>query len=160
MAGFGFQGLVAERIEGVSSGIKKGIFAFVLGIFDALFRYRITDVSVELEDGEVKGMIYNMNAGIGKYCGGGMKMAPDAIDDDGLFDITIVREISKAEVIINIPGLFSGNFLKHKKVSRHRKKSMTIKSTPYLPVECDGEVLGYGDVHLQIIEKCIRVVVP
>ena len=160
MAGFGFQGLVAERIEGVSSGIKKGIFAFVLGIFDALFRYQVTQVSIELDDFRMNGMIYNMNAGICKFCGGGMKMAPDAVADDGMFDITIVRKISKGEVIINIPGLFSGKFLKHKKVSSHRIRKVKIKSNPLLPVECDGEVLGYGDVQLQIVEKGIRVIVP
>lgn len=160
MAGFGFQGLVAERIEGVSSGIKKGIFAFVLGIFDALFRYKITQVAIEMDDMEMNGMIYNMNAGICRYCGGGMKMAPDAVTDDGMFDVTIVRKISKGEVILNIPGLFSGKFLKHKKVSSHRMKKMKIKSNPFLPVECDGEVLGYGDVLLEIMEKGVRVIVP
>lgn len=159
MAGFGFQGLVAERIEGVSSGIKKGIFAFVLGIFDALFRYEVTQVSIELDEEKINGMIYNVNAGICKFCGGGMMMTPNAVVDDGLLEITVIRKISKAEVILNVPGLFSGRFLKNKKVSQYRTKKMTITSAPLLPVECDGEVLGYGNVKVEIIEKAIRVIV-
>ncbi|MEO6166670.1 MAG: diacylglycerol kinase family protein [Chitinophagales bacterium] len=158
IAGFGFQGLVAERIEGVSSGIKKGIFSFVLGILDALFRYTITQVSIELDEEKIEGAIYNVNAGICKFCGGGMKMTPDALTDDGLFDITIIRKISKAEVIVNIPGLFNGGFLKNKKVSQHRTKKFNIVSNPLMPVECDGEVLGYGNARVEIIKEAIRVI--
>ncbi|MGB3075793.1 MAG: diacylglycerol kinase family protein [Chitinophagales bacterium] len=160
MAGFGFQGLVAERIEGVSSGIKKGIFAFVLGIFDALFRYNTTQVSITLDEEEFSGMIYNVNAGICKFCGGGMMMTPDALNDDGLFDITIIRKISKSEVIRNVPGLFSGRFINNRKVSQHRTKKMRITSIPFMPAECDGEVLGYGNVTAEILPKAIIVVVP
>ncbi|HUM47869.1 MAG TPA: diacylglycerol kinase family lipid kinase [Chitinophagales bacterium] len=160
IAGFGFQGLVAERIEGVSSGIKKGIFAFVLGIFDALFRYDVTRVWIKMDEKKLEGLIYNVNTGICKFCGGGMKMTPDAITDDGLFDITIVKKISRAEVILNIPGLFNGRFLKNKKVSQYRARKISIVSTPLMPVECDGEVLGYGNAEVEILEKAIRVIGP
>lgn len=160
MAGFGFQGLIASRIEGVSSSIKKGAFAFVLGIFDALFRYKTTQVYISSSVWDVKDMIYNISIGIGRYCGGGMKMTPEAQTDDGLFDITLIKKISKSEVLLNLPGLFNGSFVKNKKVIRQRASKIWIESTPLLPAECDGEVLGYGNGEIEIIKGAIRVIIP
>lgn len=160
MAGFGFQGFVVQRIEEVSSGIKKGVLSYVLGIFKALFKYETTSVRLKFDDGQIDGKIYNVNAGICKYCGGGMKMAPDASAVDGLFDITVIKKISKTEVILNIPGLFSGRFVRNKKVSRYRSATLHLISEPNMPVECDGEMMGYGDAHLEIIPKSLAVVIP
>lgn len=160
MAGFGFQGLIASRIEGVSSTIKKGAFAFVLGILDALFRYKVTWVSIDADGWRIEDHIYNMSIGIGRYCGGGMKMAPDALTNDGLFDVTMVKAISKPEVIMNIPGLFSGKFVKNRKVLRQRSQQLKIESTPMMPVECDGEVVGFGNAHVVILKDAIMVIAP
>lgn len=160
MAGFGFQGLIASRIEGVSSSIKKGAFAFLLGIFDALFRYKTTHVTIYADDWEIDDLIYNISIGIGSYCGGGMKMTPDAKTDDGHFDITLIKKISKAEVLFNIPGLYSGSFVRNKNVIRVRASKLWIESMPLLPVECDGEVLGYGNGESEIIKQALRVIIP
>ena len=158
MAGIGFDGFVAERIEGVSSIIKIGTFAFVLGILDALFRYQHSNVTIRLDDQQIDQAIYNINAGICKYAGGGMKIAPNAIFNDGFFDVTVIKKIGKAEVIWNIPGLFNGTFVKNKKVTQYRTKNISVISVPQLPVECDGEVLGYGNVELKVLESAVNVV--
>lgn len=160
VAGFAFQGFVAERIEGKSKWLKLGLAAFVLGIADALFRYKTTDVVLEMNGEKMEGKFINISAGICKYAGGGMKLTPDAVTDDGLFDITLAKNLTKWEVLINVPRLFSGSFVKHKKVDQFRMKRFSISSSPLFPIETDGEVFGYGNAEVEIIEKAIRVVVP
>src|SRR6185295_1830323 len=48
VAGFAFQGFVAERIEGTSHWLKIGFAAFYFGLLDALFRYKTTTMKIEL----------------------------------------------------------------------------------------------------------------
>jgi len=48
--------------------------------------------------------LFSFNVGIGKYNGGGMMQVPEAIPDDGLLDITIIRKMSKIKAIANVKG--------------------------------------------------------
>lgn len=172
-AGFAFQGFVVERIE-KSKWLKIGVLAFILGLIDALFKYRTTLVKINLHEGlseealrnhsndnqHVEGKFFNISAGIGKYAGGGMKLTPDAITNDGLLDITIAGNFSKWEVIKNVLGLFNGSFVAYPKVSQFRAKRIFISSLPPVPIETDGEIFGYGDAEVEILRNAIRVVIP
>ena len=42
----------------------------------------------------------------------GMKIAPNAKLNDGLLDVTIVKDLSKIEILKNLPGIYSGKTLK------------------------------------------------
>jgi diacylglycerol kinase (ATP) len=159
VAGFGFQGLVAERIEGISSKMKKGTSAFVRGLFDALFKFHAAEMMIQIDGISLHGDVFNLNVGICKYCGGGMKVTPDAIPGDGWFDITLIKKLSKGEVIINVPRLFNGSFVKYHKVRQYRAKKISFVSDPLIPAECDGEVLGYGNAEVEIIRNAVQAIV-
>ena len=88
-----------------------------------------------------------------------MRLTPDAVADDGLFDITVAGDLAKREVIQNIPRLFNGKFVRHKKISQFRSKKISVTSIPRAPLETDGEVFGYGDFEAEILEKAIQVIV-
>ena len=51
---------------------------------------------------EVNDLVYSATIGIGKYNGGGMLQTPDAVADDGLFDLTVIRVC--CIIYINIRG--------------------------------------------------------
>ena len=159
VAGCGFQGFVAERIEGVANWIKIGPSGFYLGIIEALSRYKTTQVKIRLNDEQLQGKFFNVSIGICKSAGGGMKLTPDAISDDGLFDITVAGDLTKTDVITNVVRLFNGSFVRHRKISQSRTKKIEITSVPLAPIETDGEVVGYGDFEAEILEKAIRVIV-
>ena len=150
---------MAERIEGVANWIKIGPSGFYLGIIEALSRYKTTQVKIRLNDEQLQGKFFNVSIGICKSAGGGMKLTPDAISDDGLFDITVAGDLTKTDVITNVVRLFNGSFVRHRKISQYRTKKIEITSVPLAPIETDGEVVGYGDFEADILEKAIRVIV-
>jgi len=158
VAGCGFQGFVAERIEGTGHWLKIGPAAFYFGLVDALFRYKTTQVKIESIETLQEGRYFNVSIGICKSAGGGMKVTPNAITDDGLFDVTIAGDLLKTEVIQNIPRLFNGSFVHHQKISQFRTKKISVSSVPLAPVETDGEIFGYGDFEVDILEKAIQVI--
>ena len=158
VAGFGFSGCVAERIELKNKWLKVGAAGFVLGMADALFRYTAASVHLYANGNNREGRFINLSIGICRFAGGGMKLTPDSIADDGLFDVTVAGDLSKAEVIANIPRLFSGSFVRNKKVIQFRTDKIRITSVPQLPIETDGEFLGYGEAEIEIIPSAIKTI--
>lgn len=160
VAGAAFQGFVAERIEGNLQWLKVGPPAFYLALVEALFRYRATTVQFTADGAHHEEKIFNLSIGIGRYAGGGMKVTPSAVTDDGLLDITVAADLKKREVIANLPGLFSGKFVAHPKIRQWQATRLTVFSSPPVPIETDGEVFGYGNFEAEIIPQAIRVMAP
>ena len=52
----------------------------------------------------------------GRCHGGGMKLAPDASQDDGLFDVVLIGDVDKLDFLTTAPKLYSGTYLPHPKV--------------------------------------------
>ena len=72
-------------------------------------RYNSTGVKVYVDDKlEVNDLVYSATIGIGKYNGGGMLQTPDAVADDGLFDLTVIRRMNPLQVLYNFKVLFNG----------------------------------------------------
>jgi diacylglycerol kinase family enzyme len=101
-----------------------------------------------------------MAVGIGKYNGGGMQLLPNASFNDGLFDVTVVRDISNLRVLLNVHLVYNGKILRHPKVDGYRAKKVKIKSLDRkLPIEADGEFLGYLPCEFEIFENALNVLV-
>ena len=55
-----------------------------------------------------------------------MIQVPDAIADDGLYSITLIKKIGKLNVLANIKRLYNGNIVKHSKVETYTARSVQI----------------------------------
>lgn len=88
--------------------------------------------------------------GNGRSYGGGMLVCPHAKMNDGLFDVVIVKPISKIEFLKVFPKVFSGSHLSHPAVEnfRTRKISITADAIAY----ADGERIGPAP----ILAECVR----
>ncbi|MBO5710344.1 MAG: diacylglycerol kinase family lipid kinase [Rikenellaceae bacterium] len=160
VAGVGFDASVNRRFNRRKEEGKRGKFLYILSTLKALFGYRSTHVKISV-DGKVvvDQAVFSATIGIGKYNGGGMLQTPDAVPDDGLFDLTIIRKISKFGVIRNFGSLYNGRIYRIKQISLDRGRKIHIESTPEIATEVDGEALGYSPFDFEIIPKAIRVVV-
>ena len=87
---------------------------------------------------------------------------PDALPNDGLFDMTIIRKVARLKVLANIKNVFDGSFIKLKEVERFRAKSFTIVSNPpnALSLETDGESLGNSPLDFEVLPKAVNMIVP
>jgi diacylglycerol kinase (ATP) len=61
-------------------------------------------------------VFFRFNIGNGRYCGGGMRQTPDALPDDGLLDITVIKGMGRIEIIKALKILYDGTILSHPKV--------------------------------------------
>jgi diacylglycerol kinase family enzyme len=120
--------------------------------------YRNTQAKVTLGDTVIEDMVFSINVGNGVYCGGGMRQTPDAIPTDGLLNITIIRNISKFDIIKNLNILYDGTILKHPKIDGFTAKNIEVTSDSLLYTEADGESLGHTPASFGIIPAALKIV--
>ena len=89
--------------------------------------------------------------GNGSSYGGGMRVCPDADIQDGLFDVMILRPVSKFEFLRIFPSVYVGEHIHHEQVEMFRAQSISISSnaTAY----ADGERVGQLPVRAECISK-------
>lgn len=160
VAGLGFDAAVNRRFNKLKEEGRTGKWLYVKSMLRALMAYKSKRFKVTL-DGEmlVNGEVFSATVGIGKYNGGGMMQMPNAVFDDGLFDVTVIRKKTKASVLYNFKKLYNGRIHKISKISTWQGKKVYIESEPESPIEIDGEAMGYSPFSFELIPQSIRVVV-
>ncbi len=159
MAGIGFDAKVVEKSNRQKDNGHGGKFLYLYSLLSSLFAYKSTYVLIKTENTQFNEDLFSMNVGICRYSGGGMLQVPDAIPDDGLFDITIIKKISKFDIIKSIKRLYNGSIKKHPKVKSLRCSYVEISSDTKIQIEADGEDFGYGPVKFEILQKAIKIIV-
>lgn len=158
-AGLGFDAEVALGTNRLKENGRKGKVLYMLSMLSALISYQSTLASISIDDQKFGGKTFSVTLGIGKYSGGGLLQVPFAQPDDGLFDITIISNIKRWDVVRNIYRLFNGTILKHPKIEGYQGKEIFVSSRPPVNLEVDGESLGTSPFKFTIIPKSIKVVV-
>ena len=97
--------------------------------------------------------------GICKYSGGGLRITKKPNPIDGLLDITIVKNFSILDLLFNLPKLYNGNIVYHKKVVTYKTKEITITNNCESIIEADGEIIGYGSLKVTIFQEAIQFVI-
>lgn len=159
MAGIGFDGLVAKKTNADKDLGRANPLVYVKNIFLSLFAFQSVPTRIVVDDEEMNHYIFSMGVGIGQYNGGGMKQAPHAIPDDGLFELTIIKDMSKWSVIANVNRLYNGTIGKHKKVEMHQGRHIIIEPKTPVLMEADGESLGQSPLIFTLIPKSLKVLI-
>ncbi len=159
MAGLGFDGLVAQKTNADKELGRANPLVYLKNIFASLFTFNSVQTRIVVDDVEMNHKIFSMGVGIGQYNGGGMKQAPNAVPDDGLFDLTLIKDMSKWSVIANVNRLYNGTIGRHKQVEEHQGRHITIDPKTPVLMEADGESLGQSPFTFTLIPKCLKVVI-
>ncbi len=97
--------------------------------------------------------------GICKYSGGGLRITKNPDPIDGLLDITIVKNFSILDLFFNLPKLYNGDIVHHKKVVTYKAKEITITNNNESIIEADGEIVGYDSLKVTILQEAIQFVI-
>ncbi len=156
----GMSGAVAQRANGMSKALG-GKVTFFVALTQVFLRWKNTEVTVELENGEIHtGRMHDVIVANGQWHGGAMWLAPEARPDDGLFDIVLIGDVNKMDFITTAPKLYKGKHLAHPKVDLLRSARVRVDAIEHLPIELDGEQVGTTPVTFEIVPLALRVRVP
>lgn len=162
IAGMGFDALVAKKSNIAKQKGASGILTYMISLLAGLFQFNYNYIEIEREGEQIfSGKVFTMSIGICKFNGGGMMQLPYAISNDGLFDVTVIRKVSRLKVIRNIKNLYDGSFVKIKEVETFTGKEFKITAVPQKSVflETDGESLGNSPLYFNILPLAVKVII-
>jgi len=159
VASAGMSGAIAKRANESTKALggKVSYFWATLAVFA---RWQICDVRVAV-DGEIRsGRMHDVIVANCRSFGGGMIICPDAEPDDGLFDVLLLGDLTKRDLLQTLPKTYKGKHLPHPKAELLRGRVVTVDADEPLPVELDGEQPGTTPVRFEIVPGALRVRVP
>lgn len=142
VADAGYGGSLIDRVNGYTK-FMGSFLAYLSGLLINLLFYRNAPIHVRVDDGEeISGRFSAIVAANGQYFGGGMWIAPEARIDDGLFEIVLIGDVNKLEVLRNLPRLYKGTLHEHPKVTYLKGRKLEIWSENEVLLDADGELPG------------------
>jgi diacylglycerol kinase (ATP) len=158
-AGIGIDATVVAATEKLPKYFG-GTLPYLVGLVRSFIGYHNKLVTFRVGTGPTeKARILSMVVANGKYFGGGMQIAPRAKLDDALFDIVIIKDFSKIELVRNISRVYKGTHLSHPKIRLEKDTCFTVESTQQFLLHADGEVLGEGPVSFSLLPHALSLVV-
>jgi YegS/Rv2252/BmrU family lipid kinase len=169
VASFGMGGEVIRRVksrEGLPAGAARllgGKLSFAAAALQSALTFEKPSVRVSLDGGaESRLTVTNFCVANARYFGGGMKIAPKAVLDDGLFDVVAVGDVSAAKVLTNSYRLYLGTHLGMSEVNHARARKVCARpaSDDVVKLEVDGELVGRLPTEFEILPGALRVRCP
>jgi diacylglycerol kinase (ATP) len=157
MLSAGFDSLVNERAN--TWRHPKGASRYTLAMLRELvtlrpIQYKITHDGQTFESG---GMM--MSVGNGVSLGGGMKVTPTAILDDGLLDILVVGPLSRTAFLRIFPKVFAGTHIEDPRVRIVKARKIRIEADDVVAYT-DGERFAPLPIDIEVKPGALRVFAP
>jgi len=158
VADFGLGGEVVREVT--ERRLQRRASSYVRCLVTTMIRYRNKKVRIRVDgealpDGEyLIGAVAN-----GKIFGKGMKVAPDARLDDGLFDAVLVRGFRFLEFCRHGWKLMNGSHVTHPKVSvvKGRRVEAWPEGAEEVLLEFDGDQLGRLPASFEIAPRNLLI---
>ncbi len=161
VASFGMSGEVIRRVKESDSDWLSGKAAFALAMLQTTLTRQNTTALVQLEDNRERRLtVANVCISNARYFGGGMKIAPEAKLNDGLFDIVTIGDLGALKILTNAHQLYIGTHLGMQQVNHTLAKKVTIRPVQKderIALEIDGELPGHLPASFEIVPGALRV---
>lgn len=142
--GIGFDAEVARVVNASNSG--SGILAYLLAVAKVLRHYEPFDLELEANGERWTERVLLCEIGNGPVVGGGFRITPGAVFDDGLFDVCVVKEQSILGILQKLPLVMLGKHTRLKGVRSFRTTRLCIRSrSGPLRAQFDGELRATAD---------------
>lgn len=155
----GFDGEV-NRLANDHKGYFGGTLGYIICVLKALKNFKPFEVEITIDDQTWRERVMMVSVANAPFYGGGMKIAPQAIMDDGVLDICIVKEISNLELLRQFPKVFKGTHVTHPRIMMATGRKIKITSDEERELFADGEPAGRLPAECTIGSQRIRVLTP
>ena len=170
VSSFGLAASIIERVKTTSSlswlphDTLRGKASFAISTLQEVIGIDLASVRIKIDDSDEK-VIHTVNFCVAnsRYFGGGMKIAPDAKINDGLFDVVNIGDIGTLKILLNAHTLYMGTHLDLPEVKT--KLAKRIEAAPVdgeteIHIETDGELPGKLPAVYEIVESALKIRVP
>lgn len=155
-------GFVQNVGAATDQGAKRGILGSLSYMLTAVmsvtelapYRLKVRTDRSEQEVEAIATIVSN-----GRTLGGGVPVNPDGLMDDGLLEMIVIPEMPLADLALLGVTIVNGRHRESDVLVQLRGSWVELTSTPPLPVNADGEAIGFSPVRYEVLPKALRVVV-
>lgn len=159
-AGMGFDALIA-KLAGDLFGPFRGMWIYFFAGVLAFNRYKPKIISIEIDSEKIEVRPLLIAIANTKRYGGRAYIAPNAVPDDGLFDVCIIEYMGAWNLFWNLHKLFNGEHIKLPYVFMYKSKRVIINAPDLFPIHLDGEAIdNCCKIEFNIIPNAIKLIVP
>ncbi|QIN84187.1 YegS/Rv2252/BmrU family lipid kinase [Rubrobacter tropicus] len=159
--GVGFDAEVAEGVTKAPSYLP-GAGRYVWSVARLFWGFECHEATLRLGgESVVEAKTILVAVALGTTYGSMFRLAPEAVLDDGLFDVVWSEEVSRPEVLGLIPSALWGTLTDRKKVHFARAAEVEVEMTEAVPAHVDGEMLSpTREFRARVLPGALRVIGP
>jgi diacylglycerol kinase (ATP) len=159
VAGIGMDAEANARANRMPQWLKsRG--GYVLAALQSLIAFQPVEMTAETAQREIRRPAFFIAIGNAHRYGGGMKVTPHAVPDDGMLDICFVSKLNKLKLLCWVPTIFFGGHLGLKQVEYFQADHVRIESARELEIYADGDFACRTPANIGILRRALRVIVP
>lgn len=153
IASIGLDADIANYANTLKEQLGPSKYAYIKGIFKNYFKYKPYNINI----GGINKDITILAICNGKYYGNGFQIAPDAILNNGTFDIVNASDLNKITLIPLLLKLIRVKHLSDKHVEYYKTDKLCIESD--IPINCniDGEIIKNNKFDFSIEKEKMRI---
>jgi diacylglycerol kinase (ATP) len=159
IAGSGFNSEVNKLANETRLPIK-GSSKYKYAVYKTLMTYKAKNFHMIFNDLNIDMKVMMMVVSNMPVYGGGMNISPDASPYDDLFDICIIKEMTKMHFIKSFPGVFKGTHINDPFVDTFKTKKIEISSDYDFSVYADGDYICNLPAKFETVPKALNIFVP
>ena len=157
--GTGFDVMVLDYAEKAKKH-AQGIWPYLYGVIRTIFHFKSVRLTLSLDGGEPEEKdLLVLAAGNGRFIGGGIQIAPDAVVDDGLLDVVLVNRMNKLRMLCALGGLMKGKILTFRETSFLRVKKLSLAGQG-LRINIDGEIITADRADIEVQTRSLLICRP
>lgn len=149
----GFDALVNERANAMRW--PRGRMRYNIAMLEKIMHLRAHSYRIRLDENHFDVEATLVTVANGPSYGGGMKICPDAKIDDGLFDVMVLAQVSRIELLKVFPKVYSGNHVGHPAVTIYRCQEIEIQGSG--SSFADGEPISSLPFSAQCVSNALKV---
>ena len=143
VAGMGFDAMVVKKYAHLKKKGHRNKWLYTWCMIRSFFSYKSTGVKVWIDDRLVyNNLLMSIAIGVCKYNGGGMQQLPEAVADDGLLDVSLIRPVHFWHILFRFRYLFNGGIYRIRHILQERGSRIRIESSPEISVRSMANCWG------------------
>jgi len=144
----------------ISPRTKKmlGKFAFGFEAVKTLFKYQADEMEIIINDSSITEKIIGIVIANGAYTGGGMRLTPNALLNDGFFDVLVIKDMPVKDRLVSFSKIYSAKHLDLKAFLLFKTRKVEFKYNNGLAVSADGELITDKCVSAEVIPLALKVI--
>ena len=157
MLGIGFDARVAMEVK--SSTQNLGLASYLMAVYKTLKNYPMYNLRLRIDSLDIERTILLVAVGIGRSTGNGFYLTPQAVVDDGKFDVCLAVYTRPLRIMSLLPKALKGKHVRAPEVTMYRCRQLEIFSMQPLPIHYEGETItsDNGKISIKISPDKLKV---